>query len=385
VNKSFLVIFVITALITFSCKDKPNTSIEGVFRNSEKNSLKLEYLDINKTQLIDSIGIKKNGDFKLKVFIDQPGLYILKNDNGKIINLLISPGEKIKIDGDYQEFDKNYSVVGSPESEYVRQLVEKLTDTRNQINDLDETYKNITALTGDEINNYMLRRNEILKEQRDYSSSFLIDHLSSLASIYTLYQKLTPEELVLGENKDIQYMKIVADTLSVKYPGSVFVQTFVNDARKAEKRYTNMIGLQKKMMDANTGLPDVSFPDPNGTTRSLSSLKGKTVLLYFWTATSELSKQQSPVLEKIYRKYKNKGFEIFAVCVDEDPENGLKLIQFDEQSFINTFGPEFLKTDDAYIFNLRQVPANYLLDKEGNIIARDLYGAELEKWLDNKL
>ena len=380
-----IVLFLLLSVIAVSCKNKSNTEIQGQFRNTQKNSLKLEYLDINKTILIDSIGLKKDGSFSFKLTVDQPGLYILRNEDGKIISLLVSPGEDIRIEGDYKDFDRHYSVMGSTESEFIRQLVEKLNDTRAQFKMLDSTYKADPSVSGDKIAEYLKHRKDIIKEQRDFSISFIIEHLSSVASIYALYQKLNPEELVLSENKDIQYMKIVADSLSVKYPGSSFVTSFVHDARAAETRYNNLIGLQKKMKQAEAGIPDISFPDPSGAIRNLSSLKGKIVLLYFWSVYSDESKKQNPVFERIYRKYKNKGFEIFAVCLDTKPDNWLKMIKFDELSFINTFGPEFVDSPASRIYNLQAVPANYLLDREGNILARNLYGSELEKWLDNKL
>jgi thiol-disulfide isomerase/thioredoxin len=383
--KKISLLFATIALLAVSCKNNPNSSVEGTLRNSEKNFLKLEYLNINKTNLVDSIQVKKDGSFRFKVYVEQPGLYVLKNEDGKIINLLLSPNEKIKVESDYHEFDRNYSVMGSPESELIRQLVEKLTDTRNQLKELDAAFRAKADLSVPQANEYLIRRNEILKDQRDFSISFIVEHLSSIASIYALYQKLSPEELVLNENRDIQYMKIVADTLSVKYPKSVFVTTFVNDARNAEKRYLNLIGLQKKINNAQNGLPDITYPDVHGNMKSLSSLKGKTVLLYFWSVYSDACKEQNPVFEKIYKKYKNKGFEIFAVCIDKDLDNWLKMINFDELSFINTIGPDFPDSETAHIFVMKSIPSPYLLDKEGNIISKDLYGPELEKWLDNKL
>jgi hypothetical protein len=90
-------------------------------------------------------------------------------------------------------------------------------------------------------------------------------------------------------------------------------------------------------------------------------------------------------LVKIYRKYKNKGFEVFAVCIDQNHDNWLKMIRFDELSFINIHAPDFPDSETANSYNLKVVPSTYLIDKEGNIMARDIYGTELEKWLDNKL
>ena len=384
-NKNILSILVILVLVSGSCKNRPNTVVEGTLRNAEKKYLKLEYLNVNKTEHLDSVQVKKDGRFRLSVLIEHPGLYILKNESGKIINLIIAPGEKIKIDADYLEFDKNYSVVGSTDSEFIRQLVEKLSDTRNRLKELDSNYSGIVDFTEVQANEYLIKRNEIIKSQSDFSISFIIEHLSSMASAYALYQKISQDELVLGENRDIQYMKIVADSLSVKYPRSAFVSTFVNDARNSERRYKNLIGIQKKIIESQIGLPDITYPDPEGNMRSLSSLKGKTVLLYFWSVFSDESKKQNPVLEKIYQKYKSKGFEIFAVCVDQNPDHWLKVIRFEGMSFINTFGPGFPNSETADSYLMRSIPSSYLLDKDGDILARDLYGTELEKWLDNKL
>lgn len=369
----------------FSCQDHKNVIIQGNLREGSGNSIRLEYLDVNKTIPLDSVEIRKNGDFRFRTEIKQPGLYILKNNGGKIINLLISPGEFISIEGNYPDMDRNYTVKGSPDSEHIRQLVEKLNDTREQLRKLDAGYEQITEFTVEQANEYLLKRNQIIREQRDFTISFIIENLSSMASIYALYQKITPDELVLNENRDIQYMKIVADSLALKYPGSDFVMTFVGDARLSEKRYKNLIGLQKKIYEAQYGLPDIELPDMQGNNKSLSSLHGKTVLLYVWSVYSDFCRQQNPSLEKIYKKYRNRGFEIYAVCIDKNPEHWMKMVRFDELSFINTHGPGFQDTETAGSYNLRSVPSNYLLDKNGNILARDLYGPELEKWLDNKL
>ncbi len=385
VNKTLVALCVSTSLLAVSCKDRPNTLVEGTLRNPQKGAVKLEYLNVNKTELIDSVGIKKNGDFRFKVYLDQPGLYVLKNQEGKIINLLISPGEQVKIDGDCQAFDTDYSVMGSPDSEYIRQLVEKLSYTRSQIKVLEDPYRGNVEFTEEEATEFLIRRNEIIKDQRDFSISFIIEHLSSIASIYALYQKINPDELVLSENRDIQYMKIVADTLSVKYPDSEFVRTFVNDARLAEKRYNNLIGIQKKINEAQYGFPDISYPDTTGAMRSLSSLKGKVVLVYFWSLYSDAAKMHNPAFEKTYEKYKNKGFEIYSVCVDKNPEHWRRVVKYENLSFTNVFGPDFPDSEASVSYNLQSIPSDFLLDRNGDILARDLYGPELERWLDNKL
>ena len=134
-----------------------------------------------------------------------------------------------------------------------------------------------------------------------------------MACIYALYQKLGADQLVLGNNRDIQYMKIVADSLSKKYPDVPLVKSFIYDARSAERRYFNMLGLQEKLSTASTVMPDIELPDVQGNLLKLSSLKGKTVLLYFWSPRSENYKTRNQDILETYLRYKNLGFEVYSV------------------------------------------------------------------------
>ena len=101
--KRFLFVLVTLSIIGVSCTKKPNFVIEGNFKNGARKILILERLDINMTVALDSLKIKKNNTFKFTVYNDHPDIYLLRNNEGKIINLLPSPSEKIFIEGDYAE------------------------------------------------------------------------------------------------------------------------------------------------------------------------------------------------------------------------------------------------------------------------------------------
>ena len=190
---------------------------------------------------------------------------------------------------------------------------------------------------------------------------------------------------MLGENFDIQYMKIVADSVSKYYPNVPFVRSFVSDARNTEKQFYNLKGLEEKLKDANTKGLDLDLPDQNGNNIKLSSLKGKAVLLYFWSTKSRESLNMNASLFKIYEKNKNKGFEIYAIAIDENKNDWMQAIKFDELNWINVSELTYPESASAEQFNVKQVPSSFLYNKEGEIVARDLFGAELQKWLDNLL
>ena len=373
------------SLFFFSCKERDNIIINGQIDNGARKMLYLDYLRVNKTETLDSLRIKRDGTFSFSFYSEYPGIYILRNTNSEIINLLPFPGEELTVMADYNNFDTNYTVAGSEESEYLRQLVSKIKDTRERLQNLNDAYGSLSNVTEEQASEYIAKRKAIIKDQRDYSIQFIIEHLTSLASIYAIYQEITEGQYVLGENRDIQYMKIVADSVSKVYPDVDLVRSFVNDARDAEQRFYNLKGFSEKLKEAGVGIPDIILPNTEGDSISLSSLKDKTVLVYFWSAMSKESRNLNPQLKQIYDKNKEKGFEIYAIALDNSKELWKRAIRYDELDWINVSELTYPESKAAIIFNVNVIPSTFLLNKQGEVVARDIYGQELQKWLDNML
>jgi peroxiredoxin len=384
-KKYFLIFSTFLILLASSCDHENKAIIEGSFEGGPGSMIYLEKLENNKTVPVDSFKIRKNGRFTFKIEMNTPAIYLLKNQDSKFLTFLPFPGDDIKIFGNYDNPGRDYTVEGSEESEKIRILNEKLYNTRQQLRNLNLSIENIQTLNDSQALEYLNRRKEILKEQRDFSIHFIIENLKSIASVYAIYQTLEKDELVLGENRDIQYMKILADSISLVYPEVPFVDAFIKDARAIENKYYNLVGLSNLMEKASVGLPDISLPDPNGTQVALSSLKGKVVLLYFWASLSQQSIETNLSLINIYKKHKSKGFEVYAVSLDNNKENWLRAIRIDELNWINVSDLKYPESNIPVLYNVNSIPANFLINREGTIIAKDIYGAELERWLGNLL
>ncbi len=383
--RKFLISPVILMILLASCGRRPNTVISGTLNNAARKYVYLDYLNIDKKEKLDSFRIRKDDSFRFRIHLEKPGIYILENEEGKLVNLLPKPGDKITVQAPYDDLNHGYSVSGSKESEYIRQLVEKINDTRAELASLDETYSSLSNITQEQATDYINKRKTIIRDQRNFTIQFVIEHLNSLASIYAVYQMVSPGQYVLGETRDIQYMKIVADSLAVKYPEVPLVQSFVDDARKSEQRFYTAIELQKKLKDANYGLPDLKIPDLQGDSVSLSSLRGKVVLLYFWASSSAPSREQNLALKNIYEKNKDDGFEVYAVSLDAERSKWRQAIRYDELPWINVSELSFPESKATTIYNVRKLPASFLLNRKGEVVARDIFGKELQKWLDNML
>jgi len=126
---------------------------------------------------------------------------------------------------------------------------------------------------------------------------------------------------------------------------------------------------------------EIALPSVNGDTIRLSSLKGKVVLLDFWASWCGPCRVTNKSLVKLYSKYKDKGFEIFSVSLDDEKLKWKNAIKQDKISWlqVNEGGGWDAKT--AIAWEISAIPTSYLIDKDGKLLAMDLEGKELEKAL----
>jgi peroxiredoxin len=137
----------------------------------------------------------------------------------------------------------------------------------------------------------------------------------------------------------------------------------------------------ERMLSTNVGqfAPEISLPSPEGKEIALSSLKGKLVLIDFWASWCGPCRKEMPNVIKIYSKFKNKGFEIYGVSLDQDKEKWMEAITKDGINWPQVSDLKYWDNVAARIYNVQGIPYTVLIDKDGKIIAKNLRGQELEK------
>ena len=126
---------------------------------------------------------------------------------------------------------------------------------------------------------------------------------------------------------------------------------------------------------------DFSQRDTLGKFVNLSNIQNKCILLEFWGSWCEPCREENPSLVKIYNEFKQKGFEILGVASETSKEQWTKAIKTDGLSWINVTDFKGGNNNAAMIYGVSGYPSNFLIDKEGTIIAKDVYGDNLRNWL----
>jgi peroxiredoxin len=132
--------------------------------------------------------------------------------------------------------------------------------------------------------------------------------------------------------------------------------------------------------------PEISLPTENGEITKLSSLHGKVVLLDFWASWCRPCRTTNRQVQPIYKKYKDKGFEIFSVSVDGSKPAWLSAVKQDNIQWTHVIDTKAANGNElTNIWNIRYIPSTFLIDKQGMILAVGPEKDELEKWLKKLL
>lgn len=146
---------------------------------------------------------------------------------------------------------------------------------------------------------------------------------------------------------------------------------------------------QQPVLKIGQPAPEITMPAPDGTIISLSSLKGKLVLVDFWATWCAPCVKEQPELKVLYRKYagsgKDRRFEILGVSLDRKKEDWEKGIQKFKIDWLQVSDLKFWRSQAAKDYNIEELPFNVLVNEQGNIAAINLHGRELENFIRKHL
>jgi peroxiredoxin len=375
------VIFLFCILGLMAC-NRDRVKISGRILNADKKVIHLDEVNVYDSKVEDSLVLKSNGKFSFTYDSHEPGFYQLRLAKDQLIVLFPEPGERIKITADLKDLNSSLSIEGSPNSEQVTVLIRKLNKTRASMD-------SITALFNKaQTDSMRLKLNEaylkILDSHRKYSISYILTHYKSLSSIYALYQQYQPGGYFFYKSSDLQFFRIVSDSLKKYYPGSKHVTALKAYTDKGIGRYKSQVLLQSAQ--TSTSLPEIRLPDMAGDTVNLTDFQGKYILLCFWVSGDQNSVSLNLELKKLYPGFRNRGFEIVQVSFDNSTDAWRRAVRYDELPWVSLIDTRYPNSIIAGNYNITSIPTNYLISKDNvTILAKNLTPAELRDKLNDLL
>jgi peroxiredoxin len=196
-------------------------------------------------------------------------------------------------------------------------------------------------------------------EQKQLVSDYAKSHPASIVAAYEIYSNFSYNTR-LGQLDSLY--KLLDTNVRVTYFG---------------KELENIIEKTKLTAIGNPA-PEFTSNDASGKAVSLSSFKGKYVLIDFWASWCGPCRLENPNVVKAFRKFHDKGFDIFGVSLDETKPEWLQAIKKDGLNWTQVADLKGWKSDAATLYGIKGIPMNYLLDKNGIIVAKGLRGKELD-------
>lgn len=367
-------------ILLSSCNKGEQINISGTYQGERKDYLKFNRIEVDRSVFIDSARISKSGKFRFKTTNNVPEFYTIGFGSSELVTIIAYPGDNISLAFEGKKLHDRYQVTGSKESEDLRMLDLKLAKTLASLDSLTKKYNALpgSAEYDSERAKYEEAYMSVVEEQRMHNIKYIIEHLKSFSSIKALYQRLNENAYVLYRPTDAQYLKLVSDTLNKYYPRS---KQAISLAQNLETEINNM------RMNSLTALAaevegtdmDVELTSIEGKRIRLSSFRNKSyVLLTFWSAGSKECIANNIQLKEFYKRYRTRGFEIFQVNLDQDEGLWKQAVNFDELPWVNVREDDPENPVNAIKFNVTELPANYLLNKEGEIIGKNLFGRSLQ-------
>ena len=370
-------------IITLSGCYSDNYRIKGTIANANDRTLVLEKMQLDRDFAVDSLQLDENGKFSFhgeKLGI--PTFFKLKLSDNNYITLLLDSTEHVTVTADANNLENTYRLEGSIESKKVQILNERLKTLRRSVDSLLTVYESLPA------DGNALKKNEIgrqllleLDEHKSFIGSFVMDNPRSFASYYALFQRLSDNTMVLNvmDKKEQVYFATIATSLNLMYPESPRVKQLYNYVLSAKVQERRQRITQELQENAEETIPEIKEKNIKGEEIALSSLKGKVVLLSFWASWDEASRRANDHLKKVYQQYEDQGFEIYQVSLDRSKVLWENAVIKDELPWINVSDLRYTDSFPARLYNINQIPANYLISRDGDIIGKNLFGHLLEE------
>lgn len=369
-------VLLILSLLTVACQPTVDRfTLNGQIAEADGQMLYLDHMGHDRIETVDSVRLDSVGSFTFshQATKDCFDFYRLRVD-GKAINLAIDSTETVSITASLPVMQIAYSVQGSENSALIKDMVISQVNLLRDLRNMSSAYRSPDRAP---LQQRMKERIDVFKSE--ITTRYILPDPSSAAAYYALFLSINGQMLfnAQADRQDAKCFAAVATQMDMLYPDATRTAHLHNVALKGMTMTapSNNDGsvveqIVRKFGDLieETGIIEIELPDYDGHIQKLTDLKGKVVLLDFTAYKTNYSPNYNLMLKGLYNKYADQGFTIYQVSVDSDESFWLNTAP--NLPWISVYDEASLGSTYLKLYNVEQIPAAFLIDREGNIVDR---------------
>ena len=367
ISAQLLVIFGICMLLFTACNKASDFTVKGVVSGADGQTMYLENVGISNIELLDSVKLTAAGKFKFTHKRPEfPDFYRLRLNN-QLINFAIDSVETVTFAADAGTFATSYSVEGSENSKAIKAITLTHFDSNQAIGRLRKEYedKHIADTT------YRARILETAEAYKDVARKYIYAAPMSTAAYFALFQQIDGLLFFdLYDRNDVKAYGAVATSYDHFYPGSPRSKHLYNLTLQSMKvlRAQRPVNLDD-VKTTEVSFLDIELPNLKGEVVKLSSVaEGKPVIINFTAYQAEWSPALNMALGELYTQYHSQGLDIYQVSLDSDAHFWKNAAS--NLPWVAVRDPQSVYSQIAGLYNVKQLPAIFILDRKGNLVKR---------------
>lgn len=339
--------------------------IKGKIENAKVKALYLSTFDGKNLNAFCIDSLNDDGTFLMNCNIPSKDIFYFRYDANKQLNMILQVNDTIELYADAQNFVQTTQIKGSEPTAAIWEYMMTYSTYKSKL-DSARAYLKTHPGSDAEVNQ---KFKPISTEWINYRNAYIQKFSNSPALIAALNG--------VEEQQELELKVQILEALTGIYKNTA---TGNNIASQYQKLKAQWEATKKTAIGAEA--PEIAQEDPQGEVRKLSGLKGKVVLLDFWASWCGPCRRENPNVVKLYNKYKDKGFTVYSVSLDNKKDRWVGAIAKDGlvwPNHVSDLGG--WRNKAAKLYNVSSIPTTFLIGEDGKIIGKNLRGFALEERL----